>query len=122
MEFSDCIHTNLRGTIAHWSLHDVTQFNDKCIVKGSCEINSYCTPMDAQYDCLCLPGFKFKDPNQHQMGLFGNFSEEDCIGKKDGMTYSISPLKNAVWLDNNYEILSSNSEEDCKENCLGDCF
>eukprot|EP00268_Persea_americana_P042716 TRINITY_DN42765_c0_g1_i1.p1 TRINITY_DN42765_c0_g1~~TRINITY_DN42765_c0_g1_i1.p1 ORF type:complete len:167 (+),score=21.96 TRINITY_DN42765_c0_g1_i1:1108-1608(+) len=23
---------------------DVTQFDDKCIVKGTCEINSYCTP------------------------------------------------------------------------------
>ncbi|XXG75152.1 hypothetical protein AAC387_Pa07g3727 [Persea americana] len=102
---------------------DVTPVSTKCLVKGICGINSYCIQMDApKYDCFCLPGYKFKDPNQQLMGCFRNFSDEDCMGKKDRMTYFITPERNMTWQDHSYEILQSNSEEDCKAKCLGDCF
>ncbi|KAJ8631707.1 hypothetical protein MRB53_025030 [Persea americana] len=102
---------------------DVTPVSTKCLVKGICGINSYCIQMDApKYDCFCLPGYKFKDPNQQLMGCFRNFSDEDCMGKKDRMTYFITPERNMTWQDRSYEILQSNSEEDCKAKCLGDCF
>lgn len=101
---------------------DVTPIRNMCVVKGICGINSYCTQMDASFVCLCLTGYEFKDLNQQFMGCLRNFSNENCMGKKDRMTYSMSPLKNMTWQDSSYETLPSNSEEDCNDKCLGDCL
>ncbi|XXG75154.1 hypothetical protein AAC387_Pa07g3728 [Persea americana] len=101
---------------------DVTPIRNMCVVKGICGINSYCTQMDASFVCLCLTGYEFKDLNPQFMGCLRNFSNENCMGKKDRMTYSMSPLKNMTWQDSSYETLPSNSEEDCNDKCLGDCL
>ncbi|CAL9123480.1 unnamed protein product [Musa textilis] len=51
-------------------LFEIPETNDKCVIKGTCGFNSYCTSMDEKLVCMCFPGFVYIDANKN--GLDAN--------------------------------------------------
>ncbi|XP_077236570.1 G-type lectin S-receptor-like serine/threonine-protein kinase LECRK4, partial [Tasmannia lanceolata] len=94
--------------------------SDQCSAKGYCGFNSYCT--NTQPDCICLPGFNFSDPINKFQGCERSFRIEDCNSKKDDVANFIQTLYSSIsWRENPYYVVPSNSEEDCRNECLRDC-
>ncbi|XP_077237839.1 G-type lectin S-receptor-like serine/threonine-protein kinase LECRK1 [Tasmannia lanceolata] len=112
---------NLAGNGSSTMSIDWSALPNQCSVKGFCGFNSYCTTLDIQTDCICLPGFNFIDPLQKFQGCKSNASMEGCNSKKDNVTYYIQSLKNLVWRDDSYYTVTSNSEEDCRNKCQREC-
>ncbi|KAF6147473.1 hypothetical protein GIB67_021299 [Kingdonia uniflora] len=98
----------------NWSIK-WSSTNDKCSPKGICGLNSYCTLMDQESVCRCLPGFDFVNQNQQMLGCGRNTTVDGC----ENTTMSL--LENTVWEDESYTILSSTNIEDCRLMCLTDC-
>lgn len=95
---------------------------DRCLVKGICGLNSFCTINGADVSCLCPPGFMFVDPKNTNMGCKLNFTaRNDCFGNKGNEDYIIFLLPNTVWENNEYDVLLTVSEETCSKDCLEDC-
>ncbi|XXG65306.1 hypothetical protein AAC387_Pa05g3042 [Persea americana] len=92
-----------------------------CGVKGLCGLNSYCVLSDTQANCRCPRGFEFVDPSRWSLGCDMTFTGEDCIAKKEDVKYDIMRMTNTEWKNNPYAVLSSLSEEGCREECLQDC-
>ncbi|XP_058099189.1 G-type lectin S-receptor-like serine/threonine-protein kinase LECRK1 [Magnolia sinica] len=98
---------------------DWAALSNKCLVKNFCGYYSYCTLVDNQPDCLCLPGYNFIDPDQRFKGCSRSFSGEGCMGKKETSTYSIFTMENMYFEDFFYAI-SSMQKEDCRKACFSD--
>ncbi|KAH9669179.1 non-specific serine/threonine protein kinase [Citrus sinensis] len=79
--------------------------NEKCDPLGLCGFNSFCILNDQTPDCICLPGFV--------PIIQGNW--KSCSNK------AIEELKNTVWEDVSYSVLSKTTEQNCQEACLKDC-
>ncbi|OVA06898.1 Protein kinase domain [Macleaya cordata] len=97
---------------------------DKCQPKGLCGVNGYCTLMDQKADCLCLPGFRFIDQGEKTLGCEREANVENCESKNQEFGYNMSTLENTEWAgqeDNTYSVLTSVTNEECKDACLGDC-
>ncbi|XP_039125846.1 G-type lectin S-receptor-like serine/threonine-protein kinase LECRK3 [Dioscorea cayenensis subsp. rotundata] len=94
--------------------------SDKCLVKGVCGLNSYCSLVDDAAVCLCPPGFDFVDSYQRSLGCTRSFSGGDCL--KDS-NITMVELKNTTWVDKTYSIFPSGmSRDDCEAKCMDDCF
>ncbi|XP_042481868.1 G-type lectin S-receptor-like serine/threonine-protein kinase LECRK3 [Macadamia integrifolia] len=87
---------------------------DKCTPKGICGLNSYCSLMDQQAICNCIPGFDFIDESQQSLGCLQKLNAEDCGNE------IMSTLEKTEWKDDQYTILSTPTEGECKEACLAD--
>ncbi|KAH6755971.1 PR5-like receptor kinase [Perilla frutescens var. hirtella] len=98
-----------------WSVTD-----DRCLPKGLCGINSYCTYSHQNADCKCLPGFGSIRPGQWSAGCTSNFMV-DCTDKDQSSKYKMTSILNVTWEDNYYSASRGISEESCKEGCLRDC-
>ena len=94
---------------------------DKCDPKGLCGLNSYCSLMDQEPVCTCLPGFDFVDKSQKSWGCERNFVAEACKNNDGSIEYSIESLQSVMWEDDSYLVISSRTEENCIEACLEDC-
>ncbi|XP_010931011.2 G-type lectin S-receptor-like serine/threonine-protein kinase LECRK2 [Elaeis guineensis] len=101
--------------------------DDRCLVKGVCGLNSYCSlKEDEEPECLCPPGFDYVDPNQIQRGCTRNSTSGDCSndhsnGKDAGL--EMHDMKNTAWLNKPFYIFpSTTSLDDCEAACLSDCF
>ncbi|KAH9717734.1 non-specific serine/threonine protein kinase [Citrus sinensis] len=70
---------------------------DRCAVKGTCGLNSYCSLNGTGIDCFCPPGFIYIDPEKPQEGCKLNSTIEDCLEDKSGNSYNISLLENIYW-------------------------
>ncbi|XP_077237843.1 G-type lectin S-receptor-like serine/threonine-protein kinase LECRK1 isoform X2 [Tasmannia lanceolata] len=95
--------------------------SNQCAVNGFCGFNSYCTLMDTEPKCLCLPGFDYSDPIHKFQGCVKNFTLASCNNKKDELAYSIHTIEKLAWRDIAYFIVTSNGEEDCSNECQRDC-
>ncbi|KAH9717735.1 non-specific serine/threonine protein kinase [Citrus sinensis] len=77
---------------------------DRCAVKGTCGLNSYCSLNGTGIDCFCPPGFIYIDPEKPQEGCKLNSTIEDCLEDKSGNSYNISLLENIYWERDEYDI------------------
>ncbi|KAM0939739.1 putative protein kinase RLK-Pelle-SD-2b family [Dioscorea sansibarensis] len=94
--------------------------SNKCLVRGFCGLNSYCSLLDDGAICLCPPGFDFVDSSQRSLGCTRSFSGADCL--KDS-NITMVELKNTTWVDKTYSIFPSGmTRDDCEAKCFDDCF
>ncbi|XP_055832157.1 G-type lectin S-receptor-like serine/threonine-protein kinase LECRK3 [Solanum dulcamara] len=108
---------NQQNSSAIWS-----STNDRCIPKGLCGLNGYCTNIDDQVKCLCLPGFDFVMPGNWTAGCERNFTAETCRLKENtSKYYAMRPVVNTGWEDSTYVTLDTTTKEDCEQACLQDC-
>ncbi|KAL2338367.1 hypothetical protein Fmac_012813 [Flemingia macrophylla] len=103
-------------TVASWPKEE-----NECLVKGYCGFNSYCTFIDAQPVCICLPGYDFIYPNDHTLGCKRIFQKEDCSKEKDSPTlYEMKLLPKILWKDSPY-FKDRMSRDACSSACMADC-
>ncbi|XP_019197720.1 PREDICTED: G-type lectin S-receptor-like serine/threonine-protein kinase LECRK3 [Ipomoea nil] len=96
---------------------------DKCAPKGLCGVNAFCTTMDTESECRCLPGFDFVIPGNWSSGCIRNFSAISCHSTGGGgdIDYEMRALDNTAWQSNSYAVLKALTKEECGEACLEDC-
>ncbi|KAF6163653.1 hypothetical protein GIB67_036113 [Kingdonia uniflora] len=97
----------------------------KCLVKGICGFNSYCTYVDTERDCRCLPGFNDVDPNDKSQGCQRSFPEPGTGGcskttNKSAALYNITSMDNMFFGDIPYFEVKE-TKEACISSCLDDC-
>ncbi|XP_043698453.1 G-type lectin S-receptor-like serine/threonine-protein kinase LECRK3 [Telopea speciosissima] len=103
-----------------WSINWASSTNN-CDPKGVCGLNGYCTLMDQRAVCKCIPGFNFIDQNRQSLGCHQAKLEADQgCGNGKRSSNSISILENTVWEDDQFSVLSSQTEAECKDACLAD--
>ncbi|GJX06302.1 G-type lectin S-receptor-like serine/threonine-protein kinase LECRK3 [Tanacetum coccineum] len=96
--------------------------NNKCAGKGLCGINGYCTVMNDNARCRCLPGFDFVNPDLWSMGCRRNYTVEKCNMNDLGTAVRMASLSNARWEEATYEIPeATTTQEECSAACLNDC-
>ncbi|WMV53828.1 hypothetical protein MTR67_047213 [Solanum verrucosum] len=104
---------NQQNSSVIWSSTD-----DRCIPKGLCGHNGFCTNIDDQAKCLRLPGFDFVMPGNWSAGCERNFPTETCQLKEN---YDMRTVENTVSEDSTYVVLGGTTKEDCEQPCLQDC-
>ncbi|WMV53836.1 hypothetical protein MTR67_047221 [Solanum verrucosum] len=96
--------------------------NDGCNPKGLCGLNGFCTNIDDQAKCLCLPGFDFVMPGNWSAGCERNFTAEICRLKENtSKYYAMRTVENTGWEESTYVVLAVTTKEDCEQACLQDC-
>nr|XP_010943531.1 G-type lectin S-receptor-like serine/threonine-protein kinase LECRK3 [Elaeis guineensis] len=90
---------------------------------GVCGFNSYCKYVGNQnlVDCECPPGYSFLDPNRKYKGCQANFPAQSCNADEKAL-YNFSLLINVDWPLSDYEHFSPIDEDQCRGECLSDCF
>ncbi|KAH0713538.1 hypothetical protein KY289_009497 [Solanum tuberosum] len=108
---------NQQNSSVIWSSTD-----DRCDPKGLCGLNSFCTNIDVQAKCMCLPGFDFVMPGNWRAGCERSFPTETCQLKENtSKYYDMRTVENTVWEDSTYVVLGGTTKEDCEQACLQDC-
>ncbi|KAH0745626.1 hypothetical protein KY285_007283 [Solanum tuberosum] len=107
---------NQQNSSVIWSSTD-----DRCIPKGLCGHNGFCTNIDDQAKCLCLPGFDFVMPGNWSAGCERNFTAECRLKENTSKHYDMRTVVNTVWEDSTYVVLGGTTKEDCEQACLQDC-
>ncbi|KAH0714502.1 hypothetical protein KY284_007407 [Solanum tuberosum] len=107
---------NQQNSSVIWSSTD-----DRCIPKGLCGPNGFCTNIDDQAKCLCLPGFDFVMPGNWSAGCERNFTAECQLKENTSKYYDMRTIVNTVWEDSTYIVLGGTTKEDCEQACLQDC-
>lgn len=100
------------------SIWSVTE--DKCLPKGLCGVNSFCSFQHNYADCKCLPGFGLVQSGQWSTGCTNNIMV-DCTDKDQSSKYEMTSILNVTWEDNYYGASKGITEEHCKQGCLEDC-
>ncbi|XP_019197723.1 PREDICTED: G-type lectin S-receptor-like serine/threonine-protein kinase LECRK3 [Ipomoea nil] len=96
--------------------------DNKCAPIGLCRLNAYCTMMDKEAECRCLPGFDFVIPGNWSSGCNRNFSTRSCKATGGGIiNYEMRAVDNTVWQRNSYENFKTSTKEECEQACLEDC-
>ncbi|KAM3749459.1 hypothetical protein ACB098_05G186400 [Castanea mollissima] len=95
--------------------------NNKCDPKGLCGLNGFCTTVDQEADCKCLPGFVSVHQGNWSSGCERNFTAESCQIKNGNMQYNMLEESNTVWEDSAFSIMQPITKEDCEAACLEDC-
>ncbi|KAG6392613.1 hypothetical protein SASPL_146837 [Salvia splendens] len=75
------------------SIWSVTE--DKCLPKGLCGINSYCTNTDGGAQCTCLPGFDIAREGEWSAGCTSDF-KVDCRDTNQSRSYVMRSVLNAA--------------------------
>ena len=78
--------------LVNWSSSD-----NKCDPKGLCGLNGFCTTVDREADCECLPGFVRVHQGNWSSGCERNFTAESCQIKNRNMKYIMLEESNTVW-------------------------
>ncbi|XP_021863274.2 G-type lectin S-receptor-like serine/threonine-protein kinase RLK1 [Spinacia oleracea] len=116
-----------------WSLFQITPRN-MCIERamrnlgtGICGSNSICSlNADKRPVCTCPLGYSRLDPDDQFGRCKPNFKLQSCEGNAAEISmkdeYNLVRLTNTDFTYNDYERVSSNNEEDCKNACLKDCY
>ncbi|XP_021728896.1 G-type lectin S-receptor-like serine/threonine-protein kinase LECRK3 [Chenopodium quinoa] len=93
---------------------------------GLCGSNSMCTiGGNHALMCTCPQGYSLTDPNVQYGGCKPDFKLQICDDNAERSMkgeYSLVQLQNTDFVYNDYEMVNSKSEEDCKSSCLEDCF
>nr|XP_023870715.1 G-type lectin S-receptor-like serine/threonine-protein kinase LECRK3 [Quercus suber] len=103
--------------LVNWSSSD-----NKCNPKGLCGLNGFCTTVDREANCKCLPGFVRVHQDNWSSGCERNFTAESCQIKNGSMKYFMLEESNTVWEDSAFSIMQQiMTKEDCEAACLEDC-
>ena len=103
--------------LVNWSSSD-----NKCDPKGLCGLNGYCTTIDREAECKCLPGFVRVHQDNWSSGCERSFTAESCQIKNGNMKYIMLEESNTVWEDSAFSIMQQiSTKEDCEAACLEDC-
>ncbi|KAK9233226.1 hypothetical protein WN943_023475 [Citrus x changshan-huyou] len=98
----------------HLFLLNSTGFNIRNLTKGEnpTEGMMYLMKIDSDgiFRLICS-----HYPRQLEFGCARNYTAESCSNK------AIEELKNTVWEDVSYSVLSKTTEQNCQEACLKDC-
>ncbi|XP_030470561.2 G-type lectin S-receptor-like serine/threonine-protein kinase LECRK1 [Syzygium oleosum] len=92
---------------------------DRCSPKGICGLNGFCTNIDQDYACPCLPGFASVKDGNGTAGCERNFTAESC--KNPTASYDMQSVSNTIWEDATYSALTSLTQDECVEACRQDC-
>lgn len=96
--------------------------DNKCFIKGACGLNSYCNSTGKdEVSCFCLPGYVYIDPSRVFAGCQRNFIKGSCAVTSNSTFYNISRLINITWTSDSYSSSQVQSEDQCRDACLGDC-
>ncbi|KAF5471277.1 hypothetical protein F2P56_011721 [Juglans regia] len=91
---------------------------------GACGFNSYCQLGDNQRPrCICPDGYAYFDPDDVTKGCKANFIQQSCnesLPETD--LFYLQPMLNTDWPLSDYEHFQDQSEDWCRNACLGDCF
>ncbi|CAL9765085.1 unnamed protein product [Musa acuminata subsp. burmannicoides] len=103
-------------------LFEIPETKDKCMIKGTCCFNSYCTSMGEKLVCMCFPGFDYIDANRTWIGCQQNLTIGGCALKRDNMVLNMSKLNNIGSVDDTYTApFPLDTVEACSDACLTDC-
>ncbi|EEF29363.1 hypothetical protein RCOM_1170110 [Ricinus communis] len=104
---------------SNWSVE--WSSSSKCDPINLCGLNSYCTLVDQDSACICLPGFEFVDQGQENLGCKRNSTLDDCISFRES-NVTMQELTSISWEDDPYYILESSTSIACRDERLGDCY
>ncbi|KAG7948015.1 hypothetical protein I3843_14G124600 [Carya illinoinensis] len=94
------------------------------IGSGACGFNSYCQLGDNQKPrCLCPEGYAYIDPDDVWKGCKANFIQQSCnesLPEKD--LFYLHTMLETNWPESDYEHSEGQTEDWCRNACLGDCF
>ncbi|XP_039137775.1 G-type lectin S-receptor-like serine/threonine-protein kinase LECRK1 [Dioscorea cayenensis subsp. rotundata] len=91
---------------------------------GACGFNSYChLDQNLGQSCKCPPSFSFVDTDDMYKGCKPDFVAPSC-GDGGGVdqVYDLIEMANTDWPGSDYEYYASFDEDQCRKNCLNDCF
>ncbi|XP_017981496.1 PREDICTED: G-type lectin S-receptor-like serine/threonine-protein kinase LECRK3 isoform X2 [Theobroma cacao] len=103
----------------NWSI-EWSSSNNRCVPKGLCGVNSYCTLMDREPVCQCPLGFDFIDQGQKDLGCQKIYSADACT-RKSKQSFDVYELSSVTWEEDPYATLQELSKDDCREECFRDC-
>ncbi|KAK6257694.1 hypothetical protein QUC31_001153 [Theobroma cacao] len=103
----------------NWSI-EWSSSNNRCVPKGLCGVNSYCTLMDREPVCQCPLSFDFIDQGQKDLGCQKNYSADACT-RKSKQSFDVYELSSVTWEEDPYATLQELSKDDCREECFRDC-
>ncbi|KAG8499442.1 hypothetical protein CXB51_005995 [Gossypium anomalum] len=112
------VYSHSSNQSGNWSIRWSSTEN-KCDPYGLCGVNSYCTLMDRNPICKCLPGFDFIDPDWTDSGCRRNYSEDACI--RNDHNFDVQDMNSLSWEEDPYATFESISKDDCREECRRDC-
>ncbi|PON63869.1 S-locus glycoprotein [Parasponia andersonii] len=113
--YSFSLNVNTNWT-AEWA-----SSNDRCDPQGLCGLNGFCTLIDQEADCKCLPGFDFVDKGNWTAGCERNFIADSCGNNNKSLRYTMEELPNTSWEEDTYSVLEILDKESCIQACLDDC-
>lgn len=106
------IYNRVLDPVVNWTVI-WSSTEDRCVPKGICGANSFCTYQDQVVTCTCLPGFGD--------GCKENFDIGVCRNKDPSVRYEMRKMANVTWEDNHYAVEDTEGEEDCGDACVSDC-
>ncbi|WOK91980.1 G-type lectin S-receptor-like serine/threonine-protein kinase LECRK3 [Canna indica] len=122
-------HTIIGGWTYEWTSMD---FQPKGICthefelgSGICGFNSYCkTGGNASVDCECAPQYSFIDLNRKYKGCKPDFAPQNCEADEStaNQLFEFKTLTDVDWPLSDYELYNPTNEEQCRNECLIDCF
>ncbi|KAL3728912.1 hypothetical protein ACJRO7_033490 [Eucalyptus globulus] len=90
---------------------------DRCLPKGLCGLNGFCTNVDQNYTCQCLPGsVKYGNGTA---GCERNITAESCNNLT--VSYDMQPVLDTTWEYTTDSALTSLTKDECLEACRQDC-
>ncbi|KAJ0972803.1 hypothetical protein J5N97_020762 [Dioscorea zingiberensis] len=94
---------------------------------GACGFNSYCVVnQDGRRSCECPPQYSFLNPEDPFQGCKPDFLLPSCspaaTGEQQQGGFVLIEMAKTDWPFCDYENYPSFSEDQCRDNCLKDCF
>ncbi|KAL8110596.1 G-type lectin S-receptor-like serine/threonine-protein kinase LECRK3 [Apium graveolens] len=94
---------------------------NKCVPRGICGPNSYCTlNNDDEATCQCPLGFKYVNPANTNDGCVRNYTAASCNNTDHTVQYNMTQLQHVQWptVPDSDEMIT---KEECEAACLKDC-
>lgn len=117
--------TSDRWTMVDRKPTDICSSANFKLGSGICGFNSYCTTSEnSSVVCECPPQYSFMDPSSRYKGCKPDFPAQSCDADESEAAplYGFRTLVDVDWPLSDYEEYSPISEDQCREECLTDCF
>ncbi|KAG1363887.1 G-type lectin S-receptor-like serine/threonine-protein kinase LECRK2 [Cocos nucifera] len=112
-------------TLVDFQPTDICQAITAKTGSGACGYNSYCTIDERQHvNCKCPPLYSFFDPIGKNKGCMPDFAAQSCDAdaKEIESLYELQEMIGLDWPLSDYEQLYPIDEDQCRKECLSDCF
>lgn len=114
-------------TVVDYEPSDICMSFGSRIGSGACGFNSYCLiDKNHRRSCECPTSYSFVNPDNPFLGCKPDFALPSCSqlansGEQEGM-FEMKVVANTDWVYGDYENYVSFDEDQCRDNCLKDCF